>query len=111
MTIAPVEPVAHATCWESAVVTKPDADGWSVLATGTDRLRIAVGVNDIVIRHLFSISLSLHTTRTMVPDAARDRLDATIDDLDATIRDLRSLIFDLEGEAPRPAVRDTDPIE
>ncbi len=72
----------------------------AVPPTGDDmvveRLRIAFGVNDTVIRHLFSIGLSLHTTRTMVSDPARIRLDATIGELDVAINELRSLIFDLE---------------
>jgi len=64
-----------------------------------ERLRIAFAVNDTVIRHLFSIGLGLHTTRTMVSDLARVRLDATIGELDMAISELRSLIFDLETVA------------
>lgn len=63
---------------------------------GTDRLRIALGVNDIVIRHLFSIGISLHTTRAMVTNEAQIRIDATINELDAAIVELRTLIFNLE---------------
>lgn len=66
-----------------------------------ERLRIAFAVNDTVIRHLFSIGLTLHATRTMVPDVVQIRLDATIDELDGVIHELRSLIFDLAGRCSR----------
>ena len=62
----------------------------------TDRLRIALGVNDTVIRHLFSISLALHSARAMVSTDAQIRLDSCINELDAAIAELRALIFDLE---------------
>ena len=71
-----------------AAVEQRSADG--------DRLRIAVGVNDTVIRHLFSIGLGLHTTRAQASTSVQLRLDGTISELDAAIRELRSLIFDLE---------------
>jgi len=71
-----------------AAVEQRSADG--------DRLRIAVGVNDTVIRHLFSIGLDLHTTRAQASTSVQLRLDGTISELDAAIRELRSLIFDLE---------------
>jgi len=65
-----------------------------------ERLRIAFAVNDTVIRHLFSIGLGLHTTRTMVSELAQVRLDATIGELDMAIKQLRSLIFDTNMDAP-----------
>ena len=71
-----------------AAVEQRSADG--------DRLRIAVGVNDTVIRHLFSIGLDLHTTRAQASTSVQLRLDGSISELDAAIRELRSLIFDLE---------------
>lgn len=71
-----------------AAVEQRSADG--------DRLRIAVGVNDTVIRHLFSIGLDLHTTRAQASTSVQLRLDGTISELDAAIRELRCLIFDLE---------------
>ena len=71
-----------------AAVEQRSADG--------DRLRIAVGVNDTVIRHLFSIGLDLHTTRAQASTSVQLRLDGTISELDAAIGELRSLIFDLE---------------
>lgn len=66
--------------------------------TDEDRRRIAVGVNDTVIRHLFSIGLDLHTTRALSSETVQSRLDSTIHELDAAIRELRSLIFDLERD-------------
>ena len=73
-----------------------------------DRLRIAFGVNDTVIRHLFSIGLSLHTTREVVSGPAQVRLDSMINELDHAISELRSLIFDLACEAPRNSVNNYD---
>lgn len=90
MTIA-----AHELVARLRVVTDLDGDV-PLLQTSTDRLRIAFGVNDTVIRHLFSIGLDLHTTRALVSDPAQVRLDATIEELDVVIRELRSLIFDLQ---------------
>ncbi|MEO8692204.1 MAG: GAF domain-containing protein [Acidimicrobiales bacterium] len=103
MTIAPT--IDRGSCPTTAMV-EPVITDMCTFDLGIDRLRIAVGVNDVVIRHLFSIGLSLHTTRTMVPDSARDRLDATISELDATIGELRSLIFDLETGARDLLIRD-----
>ena len=93
-----IEPIASPHCsigWAQPRVASVNNDGLDS-QQGTDRLRIALGVNDIVIRHLFSISLSLHTTRAMVTNEAQIRLDSSINELDAAIGELRTLIFDLE---------------
>jgi len=65
-----------------------------------EQLRIVSGASDTLIRHLFSVGLSLHETRTMVSDLAQVRLDATIGELDLAIRELRSLVFGLTHGPP-----------
>ncbi len=92
MTIAPD---IEFQSWPTAVLAEVAESETALTSVVNDRLRIASGVNDLIIRHLFSIGLSLHSTRTMVPDVARDRIDIAIEELDASIGELRSLIFEL----------------
>ena len=91
--VAPLEPSERLEIAYPASLVVPENE------LIVDRLRIAFGVNDTVIRHLFSIGLELHTTRAMVSSPAQVRLDATIDELDLAINELRTLIFDLERRA------------
>ena len=93
-----IEPVASPFYSIGLVQPPMDSVDNDDLVSGqwTDRLRIALGVNDTVIRHLFSISLALHAARAMVATDAQIRLDSCINELDAAIGELRALIFDLE---------------
>lgn len=84
----------------ASIDPQPVFGGGAPAPGSDDRLRIALGVNDTVIRHLYSIGLGLHTTRTMVSDLAQVRLDGTIGELDLVIGELRSLVFDLQRDAP-----------
>lgn len=99
MTYAPIAPVIESGPWPTPVLAEVVEPEPALVGLINDRLRIAGGVNDVIIRHLFSIGLSLHSTRTMVSDEARDRIDTAIEELDASIGELRSLIFELGDRA------------
>ena len=95
MTIAAIARTTDPETWPTTVVAERLDNELVTASITTDSRGIAVGVNDIVIRNLFSIGLSLQSTRTTMPEAERNRLDKSIDELDVAIRELRSLIFDL----------------
>ncbi len=62
-------------------------------AVGDDRERIALRINDEVIRRLFGLGLHLQATAEMVDGPARARVNLAIDVLDTTIVELRKAIF------------------
>jgi hypothetical protein len=62
-------------------------------AVGDDRERIALRINDEVVRRLFGLGLHLQGTAEMVDGPARDRLNVAIEVLDTTIVELRKAIF------------------
>lgn len=71
-------------------------------AVRDERDRISRDLHDTVIQTLFSVGMSLDSTRELVtssPLRARDRIDRAVDAIDTTIRDLRNTIFHLHADA------------
>ena len=60
-----------------------------------DRDRIAEGMNDLVVRRLFSAGLTLETALGLIGGhpVAR-KVQEAIDQLDLAIRDIRNVVFD-----------------
>ena len=69
-----------------------------------DRDRIASGMNDIVVRRLFSAGLALEMALALIGDhpGAGKVLEA-IGDLDLAIRDIRNVLFDHDRHHPASA--------
>jgi hypothetical protein len=67
-----------------------------------DRERIALGLNDVVVRRLFAAGLDLDAALALMGDhRATGQIDQAIDELDPAIRDIRDAIFNhLAGERP-----------
>ncbi|HEY2127390.1 MAG TPA: hypothetical protein VGH77_09410 [Streptosporangiaceae bacterium] len=87
----------------AAVATEPDAisaaDVTRYLITRyliEDRDRIALRMNDVVIRRMFSAGLDLQRALGLIGDqrGAREICHA-LDELDHAIRDIRDIVFDL----------------
>ena len=63
-----------------------------------DHDRIAAGINDIVVRRLFSAGLSLETALGLMGDhRAAAKVWEAIGELDLAIRDFRNVLFDHQG--------------
>lgn len=86
----------------SQTVRGDQEDDHEALALLADRERIALDLNDIVIRRVFATSLALQSTaaRAEGPELSR-RLQIAIDELDRVISDIRSTVFDLETRRRR----------
>jgi len=68
------------------------------LAILADRRRIAVDLNDLVIRRIFAAGLALQSTAAIAEDPQVTlRIQTSIDELDGVISDIRTTIFGLEG--------------
>jgi len=67
-----------------------------------DHERIALGLNDVVVRRLFAAGLDLHAALALMGDhRATGKVGHAIDELDQAIRDIRETIFNhLAGERP-----------
>jgi hypothetical protein len=67
-----------------------------------DRERIALGLNDVVIRRLSSAGLDLQAALGLMGDhPASGKICHAVDELDQAIRDIRETIFDrLAGDRP-----------
>lgn len=66
-----------------------------------DRDRIAGGVNDIVVRRLFSAGLALEMALELIGDhPAAGKILESIGDLDLAIRDIRNVLFDHNRHHP-----------
>ncbi len=64
-----------------------------------ERDRIAGGMNDIVVRRLFSAGLALETAlRLMGGHPGAVKVQEAIGELDLTIRDFRNVLFDLPAQ-------------
>jgi hypothetical protein len=69
-----------------------------------DHDRIALSLNDIVIRRLFAAGLDLQTVLGLVSDdRVADLINHTIGELDQAIRDIRDVIFDRHAPTPDAA--------
>lgn len=85
-----------------AVQASSLADALQDAAVRDERDRISRDLHDNVIQTLFSVGMSLDSTRELVdsaPDRARHRIDRAVDAIDTTIRDLRNTIFHLRADA------------
>jgi signal transduction histidine kinase len=59
-----------------------------------DRERIALGLNDVVIRRLFAAGLDLQAVLAVMGDhPMRGKISHAVDELDLAIRDIRDTIF------------------
>ncbi len=57
--------------------------------------RIAHGLNDVVVRRLFSAGLDLQAALNLIGDQrVADKIERVLDELDRAIRDLRNTVFD-----------------
>jgi signal transduction histidine kinase len=67
-----------------------------------DRERIALDLNDVVVRRLFATGLDLYAALALMGDQrAAGKIDHAIEELDQAIRDIRDTIFDrLADERP-----------
>lgn len=92
------------------------ADAWSPIRQGADSRaagsaaaalrvaedhdRIALSLNDIVIRRLFAAGLDLQTVLGLISDdRVADLINHTIGELDQAIRDIQDAIFDRHASA------------
>jgi signal transduction histidine kinase len=65
------------------------------LRPAQDRDRIAEGMNDIVVRRLFSAGLALEAAAGLMGDhRAAGKVQQAISELDLAVRDLRDMVFD-----------------
>ena len=68
-----------------------------------DRDRIAAGMNDIVVRRLFSAGFALETALGLIGDhPGAPKVQEAIGELDLAIRDVRNVVFDLHQPDPPP---------
>ncbi len=74
------------------------------LRVAQDRERIALGLNDLVIRRLFAAGLDLHAALALMGDhRATGQIGHAIDELDQATRDIRDIIFNhLAAERSAP---------
>jgi hypothetical protein len=71
------------------------------LHVAEDHDRIALSLNDIVIRRLFAAGLDLQTVLGLISDdRVADLINHTIGELDQAIRDIQDAIFDRRAPAP-----------
>jgi signal transduction histidine kinase len=66
-----------------------------------DRDRIAGGMNDLVVRRLFSAGLALEMALGLIGDhPGAGKVQDAIGELDLAIRDIRNVVFDLRQPDP-----------
>jgi signal transduction histidine kinase len=66
-----------------------------------DRDRVAIGLNDAVVRRLFTAGLTLESALALMDNhPAAGKIRSTIAELDLAIREIRQVIFDSHGAAP-----------
>ena len=70
----------------------------AILDVVEDRERIALGLNDVVVRRLYTAGLDLHAALGLMGDhPASCKVCHAVDELDQAIRDIRNTIFDRLG--------------
>ncbi len=80
-------------------VGRPAANGGVSLAEASrllaeDHVRIAHGLNDIVVRRLFSAGLDLQAALSLISDQhVAGKIERVLGELDLAIRDLRNTVF------------------
>ena len=84
-----------------AVSGRPVAGGCAagsmeaILLLADENERIAHGLNDVVVRRLFSAGLDLQAALGLIGDhRAAGKIERVLDEMDLAIRDLRNTIFD-----------------
>ena len=66
-----------------------------------DRDRVAIGLNDAVVRRLFTAGLTLESALALMDNhPAAGKIRSSITELDLAIREIRQVIFDCHGTAP-----------
>jgi signal transduction histidine kinase len=66
-----------------------------------DRDRIAGGMNDLVVRRLFSAGLALEMALGLIGDhPGAGKVQDAVGELDLAIRDIRNVVFDLRQPDP-----------
>jgi signal transduction histidine kinase len=71
------------------------ASAEAILLLVEDHERIAHGLNDVVVRRLFSAGLDLQAALALLGDhRVTSKLQHVLDELDLAIRDLRNTVFD-----------------
>ena len=66
----------------------------AILLLADEHERIAHGLNDVVVRRLFSAGLDLQAALGLIGDhRAAGKIERVLDELDLAIRDLRNTIF------------------
>jgi hypothetical protein len=74
-----------------------------LLCLAEDHERIAVGLNDVVVRRLFAAGLDLQAALGRIDDhLAAGKIRHAVDELDQAIRDIRDTIFDHPTVSGRP---------
>jgi two-component system sensor histidine kinase DevS len=77
-----------------------------MLRLAEDHDRIAEGLNELVVRRLFSAGLALEAALTLIGEhRAVGKIEHAIGELDRAIADLRGTVFDAPGMNPPDAVR------
>ena len=90
----------------SSMPEATQADGY----LDAERNRIAVRLNDEVIRSMFTASLDLHGALGLeASDQVHDRVRAAIGELDRAIALVRTTVFDLEYPAATTRARSPQP--
>ena len=74
----------------------------AILDLVEDHERIALGLNDVVVRRLFTAGLDLQAALGLMGDhPASDKICHAVDELDQAIRDIRDTILDHQaGDRP-----------
>ena len=63
-----------------------------------DHDRIALGINDVVVRRIFAAGLDLHAALGLIGEhRGASKIWHAIDELDQAVRDIRDTIFDATG--------------
>jgi signal transduction histidine kinase len=72
-----------------------------MLRLADDHDRIAEGLNDLVVRRLFSAGLDLETALALIGDhQAAGHVQHALSELDSAIRDIRDTMFDCRTPDP-----------
>jgi hypothetical protein len=67
----------------------------AILLLAEDHERIAHGLNEVVVRRLFSAGLDLQAALAIIGDhRVASKIERVLDELDLAIRDLRNTVFD-----------------
>ena len=102
---ASVIPIPHVPTRAPPAVSRPPVARGSLAGSmeairllADDHERIAHGLNDVVVRRLFSAGLDLQAALNLIGDhRVAGKIERVLDELDLAIRDLRNTIFDRQA--------------